>query len=137
MRSIFKSGRSSDMKRFILSVNSVIIAAALLLVCNISEAQEKITVMNPEIASAMVDRIPLAERLDSIQNKTIYLVDVNWGGPDAAYGVFEEMQAWFSENRPDVKTVIRRKKGMYDQEDRELWKEISEKGDAAVIGISG
>ncbi len=125
------------MKKILLSLNSVIIAAALLLVCGISEAQEKITVMNPEIASAMVDRIPLAKRLDSIKNKTIYLVDVNWGGPDAAYGVFEEMQAWFSENMPDVKTIVRRKKGMYDQDDPELWKEISEKGDAAVIGISG
>lgn len=125
------------MKKIFLRVNSVIIAAALLFVFSISEAQEKITVMNPEIASAMVDRIALAKRLDSIKNKTIYLVDVNWGGPDAAYGVFEEMQAWFSENMPDVKTVVRRKKGMYDADDPELWKEISEKGDAAVIGISG
>jgi len=93
--------------------------------------------MNPAITSTMVDRVPLTKRLDSLEDKTIYMVDINWGGPEAAYSVFEEMQVWFSKNMPSVKTVLKRKRGPYDADDPELWKEISEKGDAAIIGISG
>lgn len=111
--------------------------AALVLIGNTSGASEKITVMNPAIANPMPDRIALAKRLDSLDNKTLYLVDINWGGPDAAYSVFQEMQIWFSENMPTVKVVLKRKKGSYSADDPELWKEIGAKGDAALIGISG
>jgi hypothetical protein len=66
------------------------------------------------------------------------MVDVNWGGPQAALNVFEEMQAWFAHNMPNVKTVIKMKKGGYDADDPELWEEIREKGgNAAILGVSG
>ena len=65
------------------------------------------------------------------------MVDINWGGPDAAYSVFEEISAWFAENMPSVKCVLKRKKGAYSQDDPELWKEIAKNGNAALIGISG
>lgn len=98
---------------------------------------EKITVMNPAIANPMVDRVALTERLDSLDGKTLYLVDINWGGPDAAYGVFEEMKIWFNENMPKVNVVVKRKAGSYMADDPALWKEIGEKGNAALIGVSG
>ena len=96
-----------------------------------------ITVMNPAIESKMVDRIPLSPRLDTLDGKTIYLVDINWGGPDAAYSVFEEIKDWFAKNRPSVDIVIKRKAGMYTTDDPALWKEIAEKAQGALIGISG
>jgi len=111
-----------------------------------SQAQQKkakaaakplITVLNPAIESRMVDRIPLSPRLDTLENKTIYLVDINWGGPDAAYSVFEEIQSWFAKNSPTTKIVIKRKYGSYTQDDPKLWKEIAANGNAALIGISG
>ena len=100
------------MKRILNSARSLILVAPLILISGISEGSEKITVMNPAIASQMVDRIPLTNRLDSLEGKTIYFVDVNWGGPDAAYSVFEEMQVWFSKNMPAVKTILKRKRGI-------------------------
>ena len=100
-------------------------------------AKPLITVLNPAIESRMVDRIPLSARLDTIENKTIYLVDINWGGPDAAYSVFEEIQSWFAKNSPTTKIVIKRKYGSYTQDDPKLWKEIAASGNAALIGISG
>jgi hypothetical protein len=100
-------------------------------------AKPKITVMNPAIESKMVDRIPLSPRLDTLEGKTIYLVDINWGGPDAAYSVFEEMQAWFTQNMPSVKIVIKRKAGSYTTDDKPLWAEIKKNANAALIGISG
>jgi hypothetical protein len=125
------------MKKMLLPASSLLMIAALVLVSGKSDGSEKIIVMNPAITNTMVDRVPLTKRLDSLEGKTIYLVDINWGGPDAGYSVFEEMQIWFSKNMPGVKTVLKRKQGPYEADDQGLWKEISEKGDAAVIGISG
>jgi len=102
-----------------------------------SEGTGKITVLNPAIANKMAMRAPLCPRLDTLEGKTLYLVDINWGGPDAAYSVYEEMQAWFAKEIPSLKVVIKRKKGPYMQDDPELWKEIAKNGDAAMIGISG
>jgi hypothetical protein len=125
------------MKRILLPASSLLMIPALLLAGCTSGGDERITVMNPAIANTMVDRVPLTHRLDSLESKTLYMVDIGWGGPDAAYSVFEEMQLWFSENVPSVKTVLKRKRGSYTTDDPELWKEIKENGDAALIGISG
>lgn len=125
------------MKRMLLSAGSLLIIAALVFVGGTSYGSEKITVLNPAITNTMADRIPLAPRLDSLEGKTIYMVDINWGGPEAAYSVFEEMRAWFSKNMSSVKTVYKRKQGPYPADDPGLWKEIGEKGDAAIIGIGG
>jgi len=125
------------MKKILLPACSLLIIASLFLVSGKSDGSEKITVMNPAITNTMADRVPLTKRLDSLEGKTIYLVDINWGGPDAGYSVFEEMQIWFSKNMPGVKIVLKRKQGPYEADDPGLWKEISEKGDAAMIGISG
>ena len=125
------------MKKILISASSILMIAALAIVGCTSVDSEKVTVMNPAITSSMVDRVPLTDRLDSLEGKTLYMVDIGWGGPDAAYSVFEEMQGWFSENMPSVKTVLKRKQGPYSADDPELWKEIKEKGDAAIIGISG
>jgi hypothetical protein len=100
-------------------------------------AQPKITVMNPAITSKMKDRMPLSPRLETLDGKTLYLVDISWGGPEAAYSVFEEIKAWFEQNKPSVKIVIKRKTGMYTQDDPALWREIKQNGNAALIGISG
>ncbi|MBP1625046.1 MAG: Thiol-disulfide oxidoreductase protein [Acidobacteria bacterium] len=100
-------------------------------------AKPKITVMNPIITSKMVDRTPLSPRLQTLEGKTLYLVDISWGGPEAAYSVFEEIQSWFAQNMPSTKIIIKRKTGMYTQDDPRLWKEIAANGNAALIGISG
>jgi hypothetical protein len=97
-----------------------------------------ITVLNPEIASPMVERVPLAPRADTLEGKTIYLVDLQWGGPQAGYSVFEEMQKWFSKNMPSVKVELRRSSGGWMGDDPALRKEIAEKKAAGVvIGIGG
>jgi hypothetical protein len=97
-----------------------------------------VTVLNPAVASRMAERLPLAPRLDTLEGKTIYMVDINWGGPEAALSIFEEMQAWFARNTPGVRTVIKMKRGGYEADDPALWKEIKEsKGDGAILGVSG
>ncbi len=98
---------------------------------------EKFRVLNPTPPNRMVDRVPLTPRLDTLEGKTIFLVDIGWGGPEAAPSIYAEMKSWFAQNMPSVKVEIRQVKGSYMQDQPELWKEISEKGHAAMIGISG
>lgn len=47
------------------------------------------------------------------------------------------MKIWFNENMPKVNVIVKRKTGSYMADDKDLWKEIGEKGNAAVIGVSG
>jgi hypothetical protein len=97
-----------------------------------------ITVLNPAISSKMTERIPLAPRSDTLEGKTIYLVDLQWGGPEAAYSVFEEMKDWFSRNMPSVNVEVRRASGGWMGDDPALREEIiSKKAGGVVIGIGG
>ncbi len=99
--------------------------------------KNKVTVLNPACSSRMVERVPLAPRtFTSLEGKTVYLVDIGWGGPTAGYDVFDVMQEWFAKNIPSVKTILVRKKGMYGEDDPELWKKIKNEGDACILGIS-
>lgn len=80
----------------------------------------------------------LAQRLDDLNGKTVYLVDTGFGGSDR---FLDEMQAWFALNMPSVKTVRRRKPGHVfrggGDDSKELWVEVQEQGDAAVLGVAG
>jgi hypothetical protein len=101
-------------------------------------AERPVTVLNPALSNQMAERVPLAPRADTLEGKTIYLVDLQWGGPEAGYSVFEEMQKWFAKNMPSVKVELRRSNGGWMGDDPALRKEIAEKKAAGVvIGIGG
>jgi hypothetical protein len=101
------------------------------------DSASKVTVLNPACSSTMVERVPLTPRnFSSLDSKTIYMVDIGWGGPKAGYDVFEVMQEWFARNIPSLKTILVRKKGGFFEDDPELWEKIKVEGDAAILGIS-
>jgi hypothetical protein len=92
-------------------------------------------VLNPTPPNRMVDRVPLTPRLDTLEGKTIFMVDIGWGGEHTAPSIYREMTAWFAQNIPSVKIEYRY--GAWMQDQSKLLKEIAEKGDAAIFGIAG
>ena len=117
---------------------SFVLIMLLIAVCSTAYSSEKkIRVLNPTPPNRMVDRVPLTPRLNTLEGKTLFLVDIGWGGPQAAPSIYAEMKAWFAQNRPSVNVEVRRITGSYMQDQPELLKEISEKGHAAMFGISG
>jgi len=100
-------------------------------------------VLNPEAqrtpvsegSGAGVPSWSMARRLDNLDGKTVYMVNQGFGGSDL---FMEQFQAWFAENMPTVKTVLKRKTGFIFRDDTsDLWKEIKEKGDAVIFGVAG
>lgn len=76
-----------------------------------------------------------ATRLDKLEDKTVYLVDIGFGG---GYKFMLQLQKWFTENMPSVTTVVKRKPGGVFSDDKpELWEEIKAKGQAVVLGVAG
>src|SRR4030043_1893657 len=76
-----------------------------------------------------------ARRLDTLKNKTVYLVDTGFGG---SYNFMLQLQKWFTENMPSVTTIRKRKPGnVFMDDNNELWEEIKVKGDAVVLGVAG
>ncbi len=57
---------------------SVLLAILIIAVCSTAYSAEKLRVLNPTPPNRMVDRVPLTPRLNSLEGKTIFLVDIGW-----------------------------------------------------------
>ncbi len=66
-------------------------------------SQTKISVLNPVGYPPKVAKKSAAGRLDTLDGKTIYLVDCRF---DDSIELLKQVQAWFAEHMPSVKTRI-------------------------------
>ena len=88
----------------------------------------------PKLSRDALAPLRMAPRLESLDNKTVYLVDTGFAG---GWEFLQELQAWFRENMPSVKTVVHRKSGNAFVDSPELWPELKEKADGVVFGVGG
>jgi hypothetical protein len=96
-----------------------------------AKSMNTVTVVNPRGQLPPVHYVPMAPRLDSLNGKTIYIVDMRW----SYTGQFtEELRDILSENYPETKFIRKEKAGPYGEADPKLWDEIQENGDAMIIG---
>ena len=114
---------------------AVIAALCIGLVCGIAGAQAyaqggKITVLNPMGTPPPIQMKAMAERPNTLDGKTIYLVNTGFPNSDNFMAV---MKDWFAENHPKVKTVIANA-GM-DNLTPALKAELGEKADAVIFGL--
>ena len=95
-------------------------------------------IFNPETQPTMtIDELKpilMAPRLNTLENKTVYLVDTGFAG---SHEFLEEVQDWFGRNMPSVKTVLHTKEGNMFSDSPELWVELKEKADGVVFGVGG
>ena len=74
----------------------------------------------------------LAPRLDTLDGRTVYLVDCRFDDSDVFLG---QMRAWFAEHLPAVTTVLKRISSVYLVDDPTTWEEIKARGHAAILGV--
>lgn len=92
------------------------------------------TALNPTGYAAPVPLKPLAPRPASLGGKTVWLVDIGFSQGDR---LMLQVERWFNQNMPNVKTIFRRKSGVYMFDDVELWEEIKATGGCCIIGLGG
>jgi hypothetical protein len=81
------------------------------------------------------DVIPLVERPATLEGKTVYIINQRWGGTKAHEPLLLAIKQWLEENIRGINVVYKAKRGSYPVPDPELWKEVGDKADAAMIGI--
>jgi hypothetical protein len=93
---------------------------------------EKIAVLNPVGYAPKVTPKPMAPRLEGLDGKTIYLVDPRFDDS----GLFlRQVQDWFAEHMPSVKTKLVEMSSVYTKDDPKTWEMIKAGGDGAIIGV--
>ena len=93
---------------------------------------EKITVLSPIGYPPKITRKTAAPRLESIDGKTIYLVDCRF---DDSIELLKQVQAWFAQHMPGVNTRIISLSATYQKDDPKTWQEIKTNGHAAIVGV--
>lgn len=93
---------------------------------------EKLSVLNPMGYPPKITPKAMAPRLDSLDGKTVYLVDPRFDDS----GLFlRQMQNWFAERMPSVQTRLVEMNNVYTKDDPKTWEAIQADGDAAIIGV--
>ena len=91
-----------------------------------------ITVLNPVGFPPKIAAKALAPRLDTLNGRTVYLVDCRFDDSDV---FLKQMQAWFAEHMPSVQTVFKPISSVYLVDDPATWEEIKARGHAAIVGV--
>ena len=92
----------------------------------------KITVLNPRGIQPPIRLIPMAPRLDTLDGKTIYVVDTKY---PLTKSFVQEVYNVLKEKYPKTNWVFRDKIGSYFDDDPKLWAEIKEKGQGMVMAV--
>jgi hypothetical protein len=93
---------------------------------------DRITVLSPLGYPPNVTKKSAAPRLESLDGKTIYLVDCRF---DDSIELLKQVQAWFAQHMPRVSTRIVSLSATYQHDDPKTWEEIKANGDAAIVGV--
>lgn len=94
----------------------------------------RITVLNPTGTPPPITLKSQAPRLSTLNGKTVYFLNTGYIGTDRLMTV---MMDWFKANYPKTNLVYKDFSGGVGLEsiNKTLWDEISEKGDAAIVGL--
>jgi hypothetical protein len=97
-----------------------------------SLVEQKITVLSPMGTPPPIQLKPRPPRLDTLEGKTIYIVDQGYLGTD---NLLKEMIVWFEREFPKTTFVFKRLDRTMGGQTPPLYAEIKEKADAMVMGL--
>ena len=95
--------------------------------------ERKIVAVSPKGTPPPIQLFSMAPRVSSLDGKTLYIVDAT--SFDGSETLLKKMQVWFAQNMPTVKTVFRKKAGVYAEDDPKLWAEIKANAYACIMAI--
>jgi hypothetical protein len=98
----------------------------------LAPAAQMFTVLSPVGTPPTVTRKNAAPRPESLDGKTIYLVDCRF---DDSIELLKQVEVWFAAHMPNVKTKIVSLSATYQKDDPKTWNEIKANGAAAIIGV--
>jgi len=115
--------------------NAVVAALCIGLVCGIAGTQAyaqgaRVTVLNPMGTPPPIQMRAMAPRLNTLEGKTIYLVNTGFPNSDNFMAVLQE---WFKDNQPKTNTVVLR--ASMESLQPAQWEEIKDKADAVIFGL--
>jgi len=93
---------------------------------------EKITVLNPMGTPPPTKLKAMAPRLDTIEGKTIYIINDGYPGSNI---LCAELEKGFKETYPNTTFIYKDKRGGMGGGDNALWTEMEEKADAMIIPL--
>ena len=91
--------------------------------------ENSVIALNPLGTLPPLQLQPMSPRLDTLDEKTIYIVDAKFPASEQ-FG--EELANLLKENYPETNFVYKQKSGSYFDDDPALWAEIKEKGDGMI-----
>jgi hypothetical protein len=92
---------------------------------------ERLTVLNPTGYPPKVVGKRLAPRPQSLQGKTLYLVDCLFDNSEV---FMDQLRRWFAEHLPNVDTrIIKPRESWVD--DPDMRAKVAADGDAAILGV--
>jgi hypothetical protein len=91
-----------------------------------------VAVVSPRGQLPPIQIVPMAPRLDSLDGKTIYVVNIRW---PYTRPFAEELQRGLSERYPKTKFILRDKAGPYGEGDPMLWAEIKNQGHGMILSV--
>jgi len=97
-----------------------------------ASAEAKITVFSPMGTPPPIKLKLMAPRLNTLDGKTIYVVDQGYLGTD---NLLKEMIVWLEKEYPKANFVFKRLGMSMGPEPPPLFAEIKEKGDAVIMGL--
>jgi len=92
---------------------------------------DKLTVHDPRGYPPKVTGKRLATRLQGLDGKLVFLVDCLFDNSDA---FMEQLQQWFIEHLPAVRTRIIRPRDSWE-DDPQMRRTVVKEGDAAILGV--
>ena len=110
----------------------MLLMAALMAGSALAADEAKVTVLNPRGIQPPIRLIPMAPRNDTLDGKTIYVVDTRY---PLTQPFVQEVFNVLKEKYPKTSWVFKNKIGSYFDDDPKLWAEIKEKGHGMIMAI--